>query len=447
MDVTTRNKILKKRTEATAFAILESVKNIDFNSLITDIFVYTESPIAKELITKYEYQLFLSIENPDKFKENLNGFYKDTAFFIKKNKLYKEFLSFFYFIFSTLHSKKVINEDAFSCYINILCQQFCYLVNTPQILYGIEANNKLLTKLEPYPYLDLPFINASKSKPNEHTMKTIFTEYKKLGYNIKSIEDYMIYNSNDQLITNMFYVLSNFISEDTENIVPQNYYRITEMFYAPNIITSTNQYKELLHEKRYHLPSSGVLAEFKNSNQFSKIFFQEIFTEDRFMLLYKVTATNEKEFSGLYDNKLEFFYCPWTDTNEGKNIVGNIENFILEVYCCLTTDIEYKYNDSLVKRLHVIRSKTDEINSDLPSVVFSYQQNKNNTNEKEKNEIRFFDKTKYSEETIRIHPYIRKLPVGAKASDEAIALAQEYHYLLGKNETFVRPFEKKVYKK
>ena len=53
----------------------------------------------------------------------------------------------------------------------------------------------------------------------------------------------------------------------------------------------------------------------------------------------------------------------------------------------------------------------------------------------------------YQEELIDINYFIRKLPEGATASDEARELAQKYGFELSDGETFVRKFKKTIYKK
>ena len=48
---------------------------------------------------------------------------------------------------------------------------------------------------------------------------------------------------------------------------------------------------------------------------------------------------------------------------------------------------------------------------------------------------------------IEVDAYIRKLPKGARASQEAIKLASEYGIKLDDDETFVKSFKKEIYKK
>lgn len=55
------------------------------------------------------------------------------------------------------------------------------------------------------------------------------------------------------------------------------------------------------------------------------------------------------------------------------------------------------------------------------------------------------DLENYNREERQINVIIRNLPEGHKASEGAKALAEQYGYELGENQTFVRPFIKQVF--
>jgi hypothetical protein len=449
------NKIKKYRTEGTAKMILELIRGLDLASLLSDIFIYTDNPIAKDLIKRYEWQLIGAIEEPEKFEKGLHLFYQETARHIKKQQLFKEFYSFCYFVFSTFSSRQEDRKDdekyhrALHCYYNILFQQMNYFAPHPKIVYGLDSNGKLMLRTEPFPNLDVAMMSLyDRKKPL--TKEAVFKNFKKYGYNIQSETDFHLYHSNDQLITNMILVMAYFINENTIQINPKEYYWLAKGMKLPNVKNSTSIYKNLLREKRYFLPMNGVKGIYKNCGEIQEVFYQEVFTENRIILLYKVTATDGKEFCGFYDNKLELFYSPWLDTNLGDIFHQKIENFILENYCYLTTDIEERMKElNLEKRLY-FHHETPVISiQPLPSVQFVYEvkDNKEKPTKKKTDTFRIFDKRKYQETTVKVHPFIRKLPPGAKASEEAIALAKEYHYVLREGETFVRPFERKAYRR
>lgn len=436
--------IVKARTDSSAYAILEITKDIDISSLLSDIFVYTDNPIAKEMIKRYETQLLLSNLNPEKFSKGLHSFYQKTYEYIKGNKLEKEFMSFFYFIISVLSVKKnILNENATFAYFDILVQQFDYFKQPSRVICGINSNDKWISVSDPFPYFDAPSILLNKYKnPTKVDLIRIYKEY---GYDVKNEDEILYYRFNDQLIGNMMKSIANFINEDTFRFIPSKFYMVAGGFSMPKSVNNSDTYKELLTEKAYFLPHNGVNAILKNSNEISEILFQEIFSENRIILLYKVLATNKKEFCGFYDNKLQYFYSPFKDTSHEKKFHNPLENFILETYCHLTTDID-KSDLDLIKRIEIVDS-FENVSNDHPAVKFLYEENNEIISGKKEKSFRIFEKSKYRDNMIKISPYIRKLPMGYKASDEAKTLANEYGYVIRSGETFVKPFDKKIYKK
>ncbi|PLS15059.1 hypothetical protein CVD28_24580 [Bacillus sp. M6-12] len=453
--VLNENQIKKKRTEGTAMMILDLIKGLELTSMMSDIFMYTEDPVAKELIKRYELQLVGAFEDPEEFKKNLHMFYQDTASYIKKNKLYKEFYSFCYFVFSTLSMKRLEREkdfsygDALNCYYNILFQQMNYFVPHPKIAYGLDTSGRLLLRQETFPNLDVIIMNAYLNNKKNFTKENLYKKYQKIGYNIRSEFDFQRYHSNDQLITNMTLVMAYFINEHTIQINPKEQYMVAEGIELPKRKVNTDKYKTLLQEKRYFIPKKGLLARYDNFKDIKEIYFQEVFTENRIVLLYKVTATNGKEFCGFYDNKLELFYSPWDSTDFGGIYHRAMENVILESYCYLTTDIDEKIKGMEIERRLYLKQEVPVLSTKpLPSVEFLYEEKDESEQSKNKEkQLRLFDKRNYKEGKVTIHPFVRRLPAGAKASDEAIALAKSYHYVLREGETFVRPFERTSYRK
>lgn len=451
--------IKKKRTDGTAHMILDLVKGMELSSLLSDIFMYTNDPVAKELIKRYEFQLISAVEEPEEFRKNLHMFYQNTASYIKKNQLFKEFYSFCYFVFSTLSAKKheqdhvIAFSRSLNCYYNILFQQVNYFVPHPKLVYGLTTKGKLLLCDEPFPNLDVAIMSLEDKKNVTHV--DLYMKYKKFGYNINSEQEFHYYQTNDQLITNMLLVMAYFINENTLNIHPKEFCMIAGGCIFPRAKAETKIYKETLNEKRYFLPKKGLVARYTNCLDIKEIYFQEVFTENRIVLLYKVTTKDDKEFNGFYDNKLELFYSPWDATDYGLTYHQLIENFVLETYCYLTTDIDEKIKEMKIEKRLYLNNEVPVINTkSIPTVEFLYDDRPEEVNtgsKKKKNKesvsLRSYDKRSYQEERVTIHPFVRRLPKGAEASPEAIELAKSYHFVLREGETFVRPFERTSYRK
>lgn len=338
-----------------------------------------------------------------------------------------------------------------NCYYNILFQQANYFVTHPKIAYGLDSNNKLLVTNEPFPNLDVVIMESLRSnKPI--TKETIYQKYQKLGYNIQNDIDFQFYQSNDQLITNMILTMAPLINEKTKKVFPKSFYLLAKGIRLPSIQTDTQVFKKLLLEKHYFLPLNGVIGIYQHVGDIKEIFFQEIFTENRIILLYKCTSTDGTEFMGFYDNKLQLFYSPWENTDYGQPFHRLLENLVLESYAYLTTNIEEKTKEiPFVKKLYLKEEIPVLSAKPLPSVEFVYEEKEKSTSKKSKKKdsikVRKFDKKSYRPSKVTVHPFVRRLPEGASASPEAIALAKEFHYVLREGETFVRPYERKTYRK
>ncbi|WCK57647.1 hypothetical protein PP175_26800 (plasmid) [Aneurinibacillus sp. Ricciae_BoGa-3] len=455
-NILTEAKIRKNRTRGTVEMILERVTNMDLSSLLSNIFIHTDNPVAKELTRKYESQLILAVENPEEFKNNLHDFYSETARYIKKNQLFEEFFSFCYFVYSSLSAKQsditVDVPEALYAYYDILFQQMNYFVSHPKLVYGLDKNGKPMARNEPFPYLDTVMMSLYEQMDKKMKPEDVYKRLNKLGYNIKNEQQFMFYQTSDHLLTNMILVMAYFINEDTIQINPNSLYLVSQGISSPDSAYPTDIYKQLLKEKRYFLPKKGVKSIYQNCGEIQEIFYQEVFTDNRIVLLYKVTATDGKEFSGFYDNKLELFFSPWKDTRQkmGEMIHLDMENFILENYCYLTTDISESLKElGIGKRLYLKNEVPLLSLKPLPSVEFLYEEESENekSGKGTGQNFRLFDKQKYQESITHMNPQIRRLPEGWKASEEAMALAKEYHFVLREGETFVRPFERKSYKK
>lgn len=442
-----KNQLLQYRTEATARTIIDLTNNMNVDILISDIFVWTNNPIAQTLIKLYESQIILSCINPEKFKRNLLGFYKNTTKYIYENNLQNDFLSFFYFVFSTMMLKNELkNTKSLDCYLDILLQQCTFFTSPPNIINGFDnINNDWIISSEPYPNIDKAMLEVDEKLRSLPflAVKKAFSQY---GYKVNSTADILSIQLNDQLLTTMMLIMSCFINEQTPNIIPKNYFLVAHGIGVPSRKNPTNAYKNLLKEKLYYLPSRGVKGTYKNALEIKKIYFQEIYIYNRIMLLYKITSVDRKELCGFYDTKLELFYSPWEGTDNGRYCHNNVENFVLESYCYLTTDIENKETElNLKKRFLVNTEPMSDIEKAMILLTFEYEDIYAKANEV----INYkpFDKDKYKQIMRQINPQIRKLPIGMKASEEAQQLAKEYNYIIQDGETFVRPFKKRVYTK
>ena len=185
---------------------------------------------------------------------------------------------------------------------------------------------------------------------------------------------------------------------------------------------------------------------YRNSGDYSKVFFKEVFSDDKIYLLYKVLNDKDEGFCGFFDTKSQLFYSVFRDTSGENNFHSSVENFILENYYHLTCNVEIdrKRNFALL----VVDDISDGnlfYYKEQPVVQYFYENNSIALESKKRKPYLKGNHVELDVVDIVISPYIRKLPLGATASEEAIAYAKEMGYSLAPNETFVRPFKRKSY--
>jgi succinate dehydrogenase flavin-adding protein (antitoxin of CptAB toxin-antitoxin module) len=115
-----------------------------------------------------------------------------------------------------------------------------------------------------------------------------------------------------------------------------------------------------------------------------------------------------------------------------------IENIVLQNYLNLTCDLTTEEREEFINFV-------EEDDPSLPVMIYSKKEKVSESSKE--SHFRVFDRREYRAELKGVKGYIRKLPLGATASDEAIANAKRLGIELRTNETFVTEFIKKVYKK
>ena len=87
--------VRRENIKSTATWISQTLKEVDETELVSTLFIEANDDITKDFIRLFESQIILANINASKFKQDLYKFLKDTAKFIKKNKLQRELIYFF----------------------------------------------------------------------------------------------------------------------------------------------------------------------------------------------------------------------------------------------------------------------------------------------------------------------------------------------------------------
>ena len=417
--------IRKSRTKLTAKVIVDLMKQIEIDDLIQSLFIQTDDAITREMLNGYEKQLILAKMKPEEFIRNLNLFYIDMAKYIKKNKLLKNFLILYYEVFKKQHKNAINGSVIFSLYMNIIPQQLEYLCPSETILCGAETNGKVMTIRDPYPYIDYPPLILEKSKKPVN-LENLKKEYKKLGYDINSQQDIEMLFNEYTLIANNTSLLSFLIDENTVDMLSFNRIHLTYPIVMPPY--KMDDYISSYLNKRNRFLKNGEIEVSLSAGEIRKIILKEVFLEGNLFLIYKIVNYKGLSYTGAYDIQDDFFVSPYSEYKEYTDLNESLKSLILETYIIYTTDI-----DRDKTRFYELEIKTSPmVEKDIDTIRRHFKK---------------YNKDNFSLALAEVNSYIRKLPNGASASQEAIDNAKKYGIELKPGETFVKAFEKTVYKK
>ncbi|EOU1651067.1 hypothetical protein OQL15_000976 [Clostridium perfringens] len=421
----------KYKAKSIASAVINSLQGIEVDDIISELFIKGEDEEAETLIKMFEKQLVYSKINEPVFKGNLYRFFKKTALYIVKNNLVKEFFRFAYKMYINLESKE-IKKGIVNAYLSLLMEQSSYLESQFKTICGITEDGTVIECDEIYKKLEYPIIEIMNDKNKPKNSRGIFSllqkKYKVLGYDINNEQEYHIYIANQQLITNMLFHMTYLIDENCIEIVSEPYYLPCIGFDGDiRVVNDTEYYKKSLRIRKYMLPQNGLICEVQDIESIKEILFMEKFLDNGVVMLYRLKMNNGRYTSGFYDINNEFFFSVWRGSLEGEICHKMIENFVLEAYLRVTTN----------------RIDNEEDLGYYNNFNFYYKYDDELSQVSKKK----YRKGEYFKEITKIKPYIRKLPQGAKASDEARELALKYGYLLEDGETFVNEFKKNLIKR
>lgn len=422
--------------------ILNTVELINEDEIV--LYVYFPLPSKFKWISDgIEKMLLLSKLNTDKFHIEFDTFIINSCMNIKNNCLYKDYYEFIYVVLSNI--KKINNDIIPNLYLSIVSEIFNQLSPDKKDIWGFDMIGNPIYKDEPYKVLTEAMNEMYIKKKNNIDTRKLKNIYNVEG-TIEDIFDELI--EKERIFSNTLTLVAGLMDEnDIEYYSSEKDLDITAINHKIREWRSTEYYKEVLKEKRYVLPKDGVKCVFKNLPDIQEINFKEKMFLDYKVIIFKITHSKGGTSMGFYIPFLDLYF----DICLAKNIAASktYENFILEVYSRLTTDIDMTY-----RRMHSI-CITDLKNPDgyylqQPLMqVFSKNVENIIINKKERIKISYrnFSKEEYIPVNILIAPFIRKLPEGQFASDRALEAAAKYGYKLKPGETFVTQFPKRIFHK
>lgn len=444
--------LMRKRSINTAFAVTTFISDMDFSNLLAAMYFRCDNEKYGIFRRYFESLMEMAYLNPEQFVKELDTYYLQMCLTIEKKNLYIDFFDYCKLLEQQQEQKKSQGYiGVYNAYYSLVMQQSMYFCRNriEENICGIASTGNLIFTKSFHPYIDLGSFELEKYyhkwlfgtediNPNQ-----IHKAYKTYGYDVWNFDDIHRLEAITKTNENNTFVMIPYMSENTSNLlIAAPYQHLRPTF--PRKWKSTEFYLEKLQHRNYMLPSSGVKANYHNAGDIREVYYQEVMYNNEIVLLYKVTTSHNGQYSGYYHATSQYFYSIYKGTDR-QIWHDDIKNFILENYMILTCDYEIDRKKNYAIK-HVDNFQNEFFFPEQPLVTFRYQ-GKQSKGDPNHTGVRKYIKEEYQEEMITRCGYIRRLPTGQHASDEAIQYALELGLDLPAGRTFVRSHEYTIYRK
>ena len=438
--------VMTKRTLATAISILAHLKEVPYEELITSIYIYCKDSNLMWLTQEYEKQIELAGANPERFIFQLHSFYNAISAKIRKHNRYAEIIDYqsAYMELAYTDSPE-INKNVTKAYKELLVHTPEYLrsrkYDFTQCIIGVTSDGRPINVPQIFPLYDMPVYEMEESVySGKLTAEQAGIEFPKFFAKyripIRTWDELAIYDQLYMMQASTIAALMPYVNEYTSDIVPQTYYESHKLFCdALSAPIPANNLLVFLKARKRALPVNGARIVFDDpSSKISELLLKETVKSNAVIMLYRLT-TRDGDFSGYFNTRSGFFFSICLEA-KGDSFYEGIRHFILYCYAaCVTNQIPSEnyviHNDGSPVPFKIfwvggkLKASYNPVNSDAKT-----PQSDNPSLEKK---------------TVPISENIRKLPIGQKASENAVLLARQWGYDLDPGETFVRPFSKDVF--
>ena len=415
--------VLMRRALATALAIKNHLENVDFGELTFTAFGVCSESTYKDLIRPFEQQLELAKIKEEEFVTHLHDFYQSTAKRIDK----VSFFELAAFVFERvleipLSEREDKKYHVYCAYLDLIIQMSEYLhpnqSDYNEQVVGIKTDGKLICQQEPFPNLDIPMYEIERKIFNgAYNLDTLIRQaYTRYGYDIQTEMELEAYNSILRNYDNTIVMMIPWINEYTYDLLPKK--TVEPYVDLPGEIK--NEYKVdkaiFLHRRRT-VPSNGVKVKIEGNPLIEEIHMKEIYHADAIHMIAKVRLSFG-DFLVRFNTRTGVFMSVLLDAIDKKGIVihrlmESATLWLYEEYVVSETKEWSEYFDGSIKEREAVGGKLRAVYG-------------------RRHDLEQSDRT--------INGYVRKLPTGQKASDEARYRAELLGFELDDGETYVQSF-------
>lgn len=428
--------LLRKHVVNTIASVLDKIENISFENLTSDNFYICHEVGFKYFSDKYRSALEFAKLQPERLEDQLYKMLRDLGRNIKKNNQLEEFFLFL----SLFEENEKISEtyrSLYSAYMDLLMEQTEFLKPDPfdkyHIVAGVTTDGDVLVTDDPFPNLDQPVYELVRSGVTGTNSKILFQQIlKKYGYNNE--DEFRYVNAASMSFYNNITLIVPYINEYTFDMLPCKAYAPSAL--TPLIRTNNTDFTDRLKNRRRTLPTNGAVVTVDNSIYLKKVTLKEVFHNNAIHMLCRM-ETEAGDVTVRYNTKTGSFFSPF----------NHIAGYCVDLHKSLKMLSLWFYtayvcpDENILPTEEAYHNFTDDKNAAL--TFASIGGKLKSTIDRDINS--YIDYDRYTEKTVSIAGFIRRLPEGQKASEEKRNMATLLGLSLADNETYVEPHNRKYW--
>lgn len=464
--------IIMRRTLNTAISVMEHLHTIDFCDLILSLYKICGNVEQGAIIHEFEKQIELAGANPDKFVLQLHQFYSVLSKKIKHMRMYQDLFRLIAYFFTMIKDnlgsddEEQVDLGVLYSFSDLVIQTLEYLkpdqFNSNQIVAGVRTDGSIMTIKDPLPMCDaITYVcELALLKGQDYTGTKVFADIMD-HYGYSAIRNF---NAVQRILTMSSVYMDNiclmlpFMNEYTFEMLPSVAMHVEDYEPLPTSTILNSDLECKLKKRKRLLPTNGVIIQFDGLHFINSIRMREVMYDDAIHMLFKADLNSVGEVSGYYNTRTGNFSSVFDlmiacKSGDIVDISGQLENFILWMYCAAVRDDSdinlQSFSDSMGVShearvsIFTIGGSLRDTYSAADSIATDGIAEGNCT----KRASRKGNPDRYEAVTRTLNGMIRRLPIGWKASERARQLAYYYGLELKDNETYVQPFIRTVYQR
>lgn len=449
------SKIIQRRTLRSAMAVIRCLDGLDFTDFSHTLFFLCANSNATEFNRIYQAQLELALIDEERFVKDLHKFYKDTAKKIIDENLYSTYFQFrsFFCLRRYTYNDTPRQRAVAEAYMDLLLQQGEYLRDDlNKVVAGITTDGEPILVDDHMPFLDsITFTLEHEAlvlkKLNtpllfNRRLRALLTQH---GLAPMSLDDLERLCQTDRIYANTISTMSPYINEYTVDMLPGAKNAIQadiSVLSFLHVDSDIDELKDGLKHRARTLASNGVEFTFQpvEDQIFRRVKMKEVLFDNEIIMLYKV-ETMIGETSGFYNTHTGLFFSLLIEASADQ-FYYSLQRLILYLYSCA---VLRNGKDLLDKVRDVIRFH-DVPGGNIMTIDYTLKTALNSGKPRDVYHQKSVerDESKYQYEMRQIQGFVRRLPEGRKASQEAQDRAALLGFDLEYNETYVQGFVKNV---